>query len=181
MGACIFILNYELHQKPALDSQQPAFSLLASCRYLANTGWGGAPGIWLMTSLTLGERGRTSIQTNCFFLISGDILVGCLKFVLQKSGTLTRISLVVPSSARGGGWCSGAVLALYRRVCGCHGHSCFLIVALSVHLSGRMCLGSAGALAATWQTARAPHTALLYHRHRCYTQIKNHVHTHIQY
>ena len=59
-----------------------------------------------MTSLTLGEmepRCRTSIQTNCFFLISGDILVVCLKFVSQKSGTFTRISLVVPSSARGGG------------------------------------------------------------------------------
>lgn len=42
---------------------------------------------------------------------------------------------------------------------------CFLIVAL-VHLFGTTCLGSAGALAARWQTAR-PHTALQYHRRKC--------------
>lgn len=42
---------------------------------------------------------------------------------------------------------------------------CFLIVAL-VHLFRTTCLGSAGALAARWQTAR-PHTALQYHRRKC--------------
>lgn len=57
---------------------------------------------------------------------------------------------------------------------------CFLIVALSVHLFGRMCLGSAGALAARWQTAHSPvsqaqmctHT----HKHKHTGTILKHTH-----
>lgn len=89
-----------------------------------------------------------------------------------------RSSLVVPSS----GQRAEALVPscwLCKGMCAMSWTLCFLIVALSVHLFGRPCLGSAGALAARWQTARS-HTALQYHRHKC-AHRNAFINTHKQY